>query len=422
MRSYRSRRRKFVGLCKPVRHIEALEDRCLLSISVSQYRYDNNDSGVNSNETQLTPADVTAGNFDKQFSTTLDGQVYAQPLLMSGLSLTAPGTTNAQNVVYTAPDAVGAHDVVFAATENDSLYAMDAHSGEILWQDSFAISSSSVAVTPVPAAATGNTTDLTPVIGITTTPVIDQSTGSLYLVAKTQEIHNGDTADPHFVNTLYKVNILNGDATSTVIADTTENADGSFTFNSGPYVLGSGSGATTVDGQSRVYFNSLRQLFRPAVTINDGQVLIATASHGDIDPYHGWILAYNENTLAPTGVFNTEPNGSDGGIWQAGGSIAVDSQGYMYVETGNGDFNTSTSNFNAQGFPIDGDYGDSFLKIAFDPTTSASNMNVNGWGLKVVDYFTPSDEAYLNSKDLDLGSGGPLLLPPSAGSASIPIY
>ncbi len=135
-------------------------------------------------------------------------------------------------------------------------------------------------------------------------------------------------------------------------------------------MLGTGDGSINVGGQNRVYFNSLRQMFRPAVALLNGQVVLGSASHGDNGPYHGWMLTYNATTLALTGVLNTTPNGGLGGIWQGGDPIVTDPQGFFYFQTGNGTFNQSSNNFNAQGFPIDGDYGDSFVKVAVDPTTS----------------------------------------------------
>ncbi|MGO9113898.1 MAG: fibronectin type III domain-containing protein [Thermoguttaceae bacterium] len=391
---------------------EQLEERALLSINVTLYRYDAASSGLDASETVLTPANVYAGSFGKQFTTAVDGQVLAQPLYMSGLTITI------------GPYAGTTHNVVFVATEHDSLYAIDADSGQVLWQDSFLISTSGVTsgvtVTTVPSADV-DSGDISPEIGITDTPAIDASTGYLYVVAKTKDVYNGDTADPHAVNTLYKVNIQNGTYTYAVIADTTYSSNGSYDYtgqyNSGPYVLGTGDGYITVSGQNRVYFNSLRQTFRPAVALLNGQVVLGSASHGDNGPYHGWMLTYNETTLALTGVLNTTPNGGLGGIWQGGDPIVSDPQGYFYFQTGNGSFDTS---LNSQGFPSNGDYGDSFVKVAVDPTTSQTNQNVNGWGLKVVDYFTPYNQASLSAGDVDLGSGGPTILPDSAGSAAHP--
>ena len=409
---------------------EGLEERTLLSINVTLYRYDAVGSGADPNETVLTPANVVAGSFGKQFTTAVDGQVLAQPLYMSGLNITA------------GPYA-GTHNVVFVATENDSLYAIDAGSGQVLWHDSFLVSTSSVTVTAMPSSDV-NSGDITPEIGITGTPAIDAGTGYLFVVAKTKAVYNGDTADPHAVNALYKVNISNGTYTDSVIADTTYSSNGSYTYNSGPYVLGDGDGYVNVGGQDEIYFNSLRQTFRPAVALVNGQVILGSASHGDNGPYHGWMLTYNETTLALTGVLNATPNaeapfsgtggseeGGLGGIWGGGDPIVTDGQGDFYFMTGNGIFDQNPDNFpnpsalttsnQDPGLPIDGDYGDSFVKVQLDTVhDSQTNQNVNGWGLQVVDYFTPYNQAALDAGDTDLGSGGPTLLPASVGSGAHP--
>lgn len=379
-----------------------------MSINVTLYRYSVASSGVDASETVLTPANVVAGSFGKQFTTPVDGQVLAQPVYMAGVNITTGSSP-------------GVHNVVFVATENDSLYAIDAGSGQVLWQDSFLINTTGVTVTTVPSADV-NSGDISPQIGITDTPAIDATNGYLYVVAKTKAVHSSDpSGEAHYVNTLYMVDIYNGTFTSTVIADTTATSNGSyynapFTYNSGPYVLGTGDGSVNVGGQNRVYFNSLTQQFRPAVELDNvtvnGQtveeVVLGSASHGDNGPYHGWMLTYNASTLALTGVLNTTPNGGLGGIWAGGDGIVSDPEGYFYFETGNGTFDTT---LNSAGFPINGDYSDSFVKVAVDPTTSQSNQNENGWGLKVVDYFTPWDQQALSNADEDLGSGGPTILP-----------
>jgi len=367
---------------------------------------------VDANETVLTPANVVAGSFGKQFTTPVDGQVLAQPVYMAGANITTGSSP-------------GTHNVVFVATEHDSLYAIDAGSGQVLWKDSFLISSPGVTVTSVPSADV-NSGDISPQIGITDTPAIDATNGYLYVVAKIKAVYSGETGTAHYVNTLYKVDIDNGTFTSTVIADTTATSNGTFynapfTYNSGPYVLGTGDGYVNMGGQNRVYFNSLTQQFRPAVElvneVVNGQtieeVVLGSASHGDNGPYHAWMLTYNASTLVLTGVLNTTPNGGLGGIWQGGDGIVSDPEGYFYFETGNGTFDTT---LNSAGFPIDGDYGDSFVKVAVDPTTSQTNQNENGWGLKVVDYFTPYDQASLSGSDEDLGSGGPTILPDYSAS------
>lgn len=390
-----------------------MECRRLLS-SVLSYHNDPASIGANLTETMLTPANVNVADFGKLYSTAVDGQVYAQPLYLPGVNVTGGSQT-------------GTHDVVFVATEHDSLYAIDARTGAVLWQDSFLVPEAAltafghtVTVSTVPFADIGSG-DLQPEIGITGTPAIDASTGYLYLAAKTKQIVDGNTAAPHYVYTLYKVNVQNGVFAGVVIADTTR-VTGGYVYNTGPSVFDNldpnhlGDGVLQQNGQYVVNFNAMRQFNRAAVTLNQGNVYIAFGSHSDDPPYHGWILGYAADSLNATAVFNANPDGTDTGIWQSGGKIAVDPQGYMYVETGNGTFDTT---LNAQGFPQYGDYGDSFIKLQVDPTSSATHQNVNGWGLSVADYFTPGNQDSLSYSDQDLGSGGPLVLPETAGSITI---
>ncbi len=378
--------------------VEQLESRVLPSVNVLSYHNDSASTGQNLSETQLTPANVNQASFGQKFSTALDGQVYAQPLIVTSVNVT------------TGPSP-GVHDLAIVATEHDSVYAIDANTGQILWQKSFI--NPAAGITTVPAQDTGNTNDLTPEIGITSTPVIDSSTGTIYVEAKTKEVRNDGS---HYVHTLHALSLADGTEKMggpRVIADSIGD-----TYVSGPTVNGTGSAN---DGNGHVQFLALRQMNRPGLALVNGNIYIAYASHGDQGAYHGWILGFSAANLQPTAVFNTTPNGTEGGIWQGGGTIAADSQGNMYVETGNGDFNQSASNFNAAGFPIDGDYGDSFVKIAVDTVhNSASNQNVNGWGLKVVDYFTGFNQSGLNTDDTDLGSAAPTLLPDSVGNAAHP--
>ena len=330
--------------------------------------------------------------FGKLASVSLDGYAYAQPLYVPGVGISGQGT----------------HNVVYVATEHDSLYAIDADTGAVLWKDSFI--NPAAGVTTVPSSDV-RTYDIVPEIGISGDPVIDGTTDTLYLVAKTKEVVNGVD---HYVQRLHAIDITSGAEKfggPVVIADTSYNGS-TYTYNSGPSVAGTGAGS--VNGM--VTFNALRQSQRMALTESNGIIYIAWSSHSDIGPYHGWIIGYNATSLALSAVFNANPNGSDTGIWEGQGRLDVDSSGDIYFETGNGTFDTT---LNAAGFPDDGDYGDSFVKIAPDSST-ASNPNINGWGLKVVDYFTPSNQASLNAADEDLGAGGPLLLPASAGDAAHP--
>jgi hypothetical protein len=379
--------------------LEELESRLTPSTNVLQYHNDSGNTGQNLTETGLTPANVNSTNFGKLFSTTVDGQVYAQPLVMTGVNIT---TGSSQ----------GTHDVVFVATEHDSLYAIDANTGTVLWHDSLLPSKYGGTVTTVPSGDI-NSSDLTPEIGITATPVIDPTTNTIYVEEKTKEVSGTNN---HYLHWLQALDVGSGAAKfggPVLIADSIGD-----TYVSGPTVNGTGSNPSGAPA-GKVAFDALRQMDRPGLTLANGSVYLTYASHGDNQPYHGWILGYSASTLAPTAVFNTTPNGSEGGIWQSGTALAVDASGNMYFETGNGTFDTT---LNGSGMPVNGDFGDSFVKIAVDTSSTASNQNgnLNGWGLKAVDYFTPFNQANLNNGDTDLGSGGPFLLPASVGSAAHP--
>ncbi|HZY89215.1 MAG TPA: hypothetical protein VFE78_30610, partial [Gemmataceae bacterium] len=380
--------------------LEELESRLAPSVTdVLQYHNDSALTGQDLSETTLTPADVNSGTFGKVFSTTVDGQVYAQPLVKTGVNITT-GTLK------------GTHDVVFVATESDSLYAIDAVTGSVLWHDVLLPSTYGGTVTTVPSSDV-NSGDLTPQIGITSTPVIDPSTNTIYVEEKTKEVVGGNN---HYLHWLQALDLGSGAAKfggPALIADSLNDI-----YMSGPAVNGTGENPEN-SPPGKVAFDSLRQMNRSGLVLANGNVYMAYASHGDNQPYHGWVLGYSASTLAPTAVFNTTPNGSEGGIWQGGAAIAVDSSGKLYLETGNGTFDTT---LNSSGFPVNGDFGDSFVKLAVDSSSSASNQNgnLNGWGLKAVDYFTPFNQQNLDNGDVDLGSGGPFLLPGSAGSTAHP--
>jgi len=388
---------------------------------VLSYHNDSQSTGQNLTETILNPSNVAASNFGQRFITSVDGQVYAQPLYKA-------------NVNVVSGPAAGVHNLVFVATQHDSVYAIDAQSGNVIWQTSFLTNglSGATSITTMPSGDTGSG-DITPEIGITGTPLIDPATSYLYVAAKTKQILNSDNNNPHYVYTLYKLDITNGNPTAnanivtkTIIADTV-NQNNSNTYGhrtatsptavQDPFVVGTGynNEAVTINTQSRVYFNSQRQMNRPGMALYNGNLYIAFASHGDNGPYHGWMLGFDKNTLALTAALNTTPNGGLGGIWQGGGTIGQDGAGVFYFETGNGDFDTTLT---AQGFPQKGNYGDCFVRVELDATTTAASQNQNGWGLKVTDYFSPYNNQNLNGGDTDLGSGGPLILPDSAGSAA----
>ncbi len=366
----------------------------LSATAMLSYHNDITSTGQNLTETTLTPSNVNSTTFGKLFATSVDGQIYAQPLYDPGVNITT-GTNP------------GTYNVVFVATEHDSLYAINANTGAILWHDALLHAVHGGTVTSIPNGDV-NSSDINPEIGITATPIIDPNTNILYVEAKTKEVA---TDGNHYIHQLYAINISNGsyvNGSPVVVADSIGD-----TYVSGPTVNGTGDGSSN----GVVYFDALRQHDRPGLTIANGNVYLAFASHGDNGPYHGWVLSYNLSTLTLNGVLNTTPNGGLGGIWMGGDRLPVDAQGNLYFETGNGTFDTT---LNSSGMPTNGDYGDSFVKIAVDPTTSQTNQNINGWGLKVVDYFTPFDQATLNNNDWDLGSGGPILLPDSVGSTAHP--
>jgi outer membrane protein assembly factor BamB len=285
--------------------LEELEARVVPSTDVTAYHQASPvpnpastvGAGVSSNETILTPANVNATDFGKLFTATVDGQVYAQPLYMVNVNI----TTGANQ---------GTHNVVFVATQHDSLYAIDAKTGTILWQDALLTPEHGGTVTSVPNSAV-NSSDIAPEIGVTATPVIDPATNTIFIEAKTQEVASDGT---HFEHHLYAINLGSGAITKEVlIADSIGDS-----VVSGPGVEGNGAGSSG----GVVKFDALRQMDRPALSLVNGNIYLAFASHGDNGPYHGWILGYSESTLAPTAVFNADPNGSDSGIWQSGGTLA----------------------------------------------------------------------------------------------------
>jgi fibronectin type 3 domain-containing protein len=380
-------------------HLEELEPRLAPSVDVLGYRNDSFNSGQQLNETVLTPANVNVADFGKLFSTPVDGYVYAQPLYKTGVNITvgpAPGT----------------HNVAYVATEHDSVYAIDADNGQVLWKDS--LINPAAGATPVPSADVGAAVQ--PEIGITSTPVIDPAINTLYVIAYTKEVRGGAK---HYVYRLYGLSLTNGQIQfggQLLIADTI--FDGvNFTYANGPAVNGTGAGGSG----GMVPFNAARQLQRPALTLLNGTVYVAFGSHNDLLPTHGWVLGFNhadpQNRLQLVAAINTTPNGSLGTIWQSGGQLAADNDGNLYAVTGNGTFE---STLDANGFPVNGDYGDAVVKLALDPSSDPSHQNKNGWGLKVVDYFSPHNQQALANADLDLGSGGAILLPDAVGSPGHP--
>lgn len=307
---------------------------------------DNFRSGANTAETILTPANVNFNSFGKLFTANVDGYIVGQPLYLS-------------NVVF-PNDTV--HNVVYVATQHDSVFAFDADSPQAaLWTTSFI--NPAAGITTVPMSDYGCPGTAFTEMGILSTPVIDPVEGTLYVVAKTLE--NGA-----YIYRLHALSLVTG-------ADVLP-----------PTVITASANTNT----GTLQFNPAIQMQRPALLLSGGTIYIGFGSNGcDTYAYHGWLLAYDEETLAPAGVFVTTPNGKQGAIWMAGGGPAVDANGTIYFSVANGTFDANTGG---------SDYGDSFLQL--------SPASV---GFTVQDYFTPYDQAKLAANDLDLGSGGVVLLP-----------
>ncbi|HMD85557.1 MAG TPA: pyrrolo-quinoline quinone [Terriglobia bacterium] len=335
-------------------------------------RYDNGRTGANTQEVLLTPSNVTESRFGRLFSLPTDGQAYAQPLYMENVSIPNQGV----------------HNVVFVATQHDSVYAFDADSQSTtpLWHVSFVNTTAGVTTVPcqdVYGAGPGDC-DISPEIGITSTPVIDPTGGTLYVTAKTREpLGSNSCSNNGTYNYCYRLHAL----------DITTGVD---KFG-GPVMISAnvpGTGYDSVSGT--VTFTALYHLQRPGLLLLNGTIYVGFGSHGDDDPYHGWLMAYNATTLQQVAVFNVTPNGQRGAIWQAGGGISADPSGSIYIVTSNGTFDA-----NATGGV---DYGDSGLK-----------MQLQSGKFQVMDYFTPANQAVLSEEDLDLGSSPAMILPDQPG-------
>jgi hypothetical protein len=335
------------------------------SVDVLMWHNDPSHTGQNLQETQLTLTNVNSGSFGQWFSYPVDGFVYAQPLYKANVSVPGKGVRN----------------LLFVATEHDSIYAFDADdpqkdNGLPVWQVSIVDLTAGISSVPTIDMGISEPDEL----GITGTPVIDPDTGTLYVVVHTKEV------SPGIINYPQRLHALD-------IATGAEKFGGPIQFS--PQYPGSGN---NTDGAGHVLFDDLHQLGRPGLLLINGVVYASFASGGDTGPYHGWVLGFDAQSLQLIQVFNDTPNGYQGGFWMSGASPAADLQGNIYLMSGNGDFDVSKS-----------DFGDSFMKL----TPSGTN-------LLLTDYFTPFNQAVLNSEDGDLGAGGPLILPDSVGSAQHP--
>ena len=320
---------------------------------VFTYHNDLSRDGTNTSEYALTTANVNSSSFGKLFSCQADAAIYTQPLWVPNITIGG-----------------AKHNIVVVATMHDTVYAFDADASPCVtyWHTQF-IPSGETFYT----AADVFNPSIFPDIGILGTPVIDSTSNIVYLVTKTK-----NTTGPGIIahQRLHALNLADG----TEIANSPVELDSSITVPG------------NCEGGSTIAFNAARENQRPGLALVNGVVYIAWASHGDQDPYHGWILGFNASTLSRVSAFNTSPNAAEGlgycraGIWMSGGAPAADAAGNLYVITGNGIFDGTSA------------FGDSFLKL------SATS------GLALADWFTPMDQLSLDAFDHDLGAGGAAVL------------
>ena len=342
-------------------HCVVLTVAMAIGASVAQVttsQYNNGRTGATLHEKLLTPQNVNANQFGKLGAFKVDGAVYAQPLYLP--SVEVPGK--------------GKHDILYVATEHDSVYAFDANrpGDPPLWKVNFLDKAKGEKVVNEDEVACPF---IRPEVGITSTPVIDLKTGTLYVLARTMIPHTVG-ADEYF----QRLHAL-------AITTRAEKFGG-------PKLIAAavpGNGRGSVKGT--VAFDPLRENPRAALTLTNNALYLTWASSCDVDPYHGWVMAYDPQTLAQRAVLNVTPDGNEAGIWLADTGPAADADGYLYVPTGNGTFSAGNGGR---------DYGDSVLKL-------------DGATLAIRDYFTPHDQARINEGDSDVGSSGPTLLPDQPG-------
>jgi uncharacterized repeat protein (TIGR03806 family) len=349
--------------------------------SVLTYHNDNARTGANTNESILTLSNVNTNTFGLLMKYDVDAYVYTQPLFVPGVKIPNQGT----------------RDSVYVATENDSVYAFDANSnsganGGLLWHVSLGDGINITTNHEFGGRYHNNVLqDMLPRVGITGTPVIDAASGTLYVVALNRE---ATAITTNYYQRIHALNIATG-------------AEQPYS----PVVITASVPGTGVGSSGGILkFDAKQQNERCALTLADRILYIAYSSYADTDPYHGWIMGYNARNLQllTNYVFNTTPNATkaifgphaaEGALWMSGSGLCVDANYNLYFEVANGSFDVNTGGV---------DYGDSFMRL------SASN------GLAVADYFTPFNQAALQAADADLGSGGPVLLPDDAGSATHP--
>ena len=335
-------------------------------VNVLTWHNDNQRSGANLAESILTPPVVNTTTFGKIGFLATDAKIDAQPLYVGGVVIPGQGT----------------HNVLYVATENDTLYAADADTGAKLWQVSVLKSGET-------ASDDRGCNQIMPIIGITSTPVIDLKTGphgTIYLVAMSKDASGG------YHHRLHALDITTGAEEFSGPTEIAAKFPGNGPTSSGGYVT----------------FNPAQYKDRAALLLVNGIVYTSWASHCDAYPYTSWVMGYDHLTLQQTSVLNLTPNGSEGAIWGAGAGPAASPSGDIFLLTGNGTFD---STLNSSGFPVSGDFGNALVEL-----------RVSQGQLQVNDYFTMYNTQGESGSDVDLGSGGAMVLPPIVDGLKIPHF
>ncbi len=323
-------------------------------VSVLTHRYNNQHSGWNNREQVLTTQNVNSKVFGAVFTVPVDDQVYAQPLVVAGLTIKG-----------------SVHNTVFVATVNNSVYAFDADLyAPPLWKVNLTPNNARVIRNAdMTGACDGNYKDFSGNMGIVGTPVIDTARSALYVVSR--DLNSANKYEQY----LHALDLATGaeKPNSPVLITATYKGSGA----------GSAGGTITFDAQKHNQ--------RPALLLHNGVVYICWASHCDWGPYHGWVMGYDAAKLTQKYVYNNTPMGYNGGIWMSGSGPTVDANGFLYLSTGNGSVGAANDPNNAI------NRGESLLKL-----NSA---------LELQDFFTPKNYSYLEQNDLDYGVGGVLLIP-----------
>jgi hypothetical protein len=320
---------------------------------VTTYHFDNARDGLNAQETILTPANVTSATFGRIGAGFFqgDGKVDAQPLYLAGLNIGGTAT-----------------NVLYMATEHDSLYAFNADSGAQLWKTSLLGGGETT-------SDAHNCGQIIPEIGITSTPVIDRARGTIFAVGMSKDTKGA------YHQRLHALSLTTG-----------AELPGSPVEITGSYP---GTGAASANGM--VPFSPGQYAERAGLLLLNGSIYLSWTSHCDYQPYTGWVMAYSETTLQQTAILNLTPNGSDGSIWMSGNGLAADAGGNIYFLDANG---TMDPSFDANGFPAKQDYGNAMMKLS-----------TAGGRLTVADFFEPYNSIAESNADIDMGSGGAMLLP-----------